>query len=182
MIDPAAGLALRGALGLLLVSSAVHKLRDPAGFREALAGYALVPTPALAPAAALVVAAELSIGGCLWLPGAGALPALAAATLLGVYTSAIALNLARGRRDIDCGCAAPGARRPLGTGLVVRNVGLVALALAAALPVLGRAFTWVDGVTVAGGIGVAALLYLAGDGLLARAADFSVAPRAGGAS
>ena len=39
--------------------------------------------------------------------------AAAAALLLALYAGAIGVNLARGRRDIDCGCGGPASRQPI---------------------------------------------------------------------
>ena len=95
--------------------------------------------------------------------------ALAAAALLVVYAGAMLVNLWRGRRDIDCGCAGPARRQPLGAGLVARNGVLVAAALAAALPGTARSLTWLDASTIAFASGALALLYVAVEGLLANA-------------
>jgi hypothetical protein len=164
-LDPALRAALRGALALLWLVSAHHKLRDPAGFRVALAGYRLVPAPFVRAVAAGIAALELALGLGLLLPAGGPLPALAAAALLGLYTLAIAANLLRGRRAIDCGC---GARpQPLGEGLVLRNAVLFSLALAAALPATGRALTGLDAATILGGAAALAMVYAAADTALA---------------
>jgi Methylamine utilisation protein MauE len=168
-VDPAVRLVLRAGLAVLLLATGVAKLRAPAAFRAALAGYALLPGAWVPAAAALFVALELVLGAALLVPGAGAAPALGAAALLAGYSAAIAANLARGRRDIDCGCAGPAGRRALDGGLVLRNAVLVAAALAAALPAAGRPLAPLDAFTVAAGTGVAALLYAAADAALALA-------------
>ena len=160
-LDPALRAVLRGALALLWLAAASHKLRDPERFRDAITGYQLVPAQAVRAASALVVALELALGLALLLPGSGAAPALATGALLAFYAVAIAVNLMRGRRAIDCGC---GARpQPLGEGLVVRNAGLVGVALLAALPGNGRSLVWLDGATIAGGAAALAALYAAVD-------------------
>ncbi|MBW2724378.1 MAG: methylamine utilization protein MauE, partial [Deltaproteobacteria bacterium] len=90
--------------------------------------------------------------------------------VLCLYSLAIGINLARGRRDIDCGCAGPLARQTLHEMLVARNLVYAALALGAAAPMSLRAFGWLDGLTI--GFGVVALFALAVaiDGLAAMAA------------
>jgi uncharacterized membrane protein YphA (DoxX/SURF4 family) len=165
-LDPALQVALRCALALLWLVSAGHKLRSPARFRAALAGYRLIPAPAVRVFAAGVTALELALGLALLAPGTGPAPALATAALLGFYALAIAANLVRGRRAIDCGC---GARpQPLGEGLVVRNAVLIGIALAAALPATGRALGWIDATTIVGGAAALAALYAAADAALAN--------------
>jgi hypothetical protein len=168
-IDPALQLAARGAVALLFAAAAAHKLRDVGAFRSAVEAYELMPRLWVVPVSALLIGAEVGIAaGCL-LPRVGPVAAAAAAALLSVYAGAIAVNLQRGRRDIDCGCAGPSRRQPLSAWLVGRNALLVAVALAAALPTTGRPLTWLDGATVAAALAALSLLYSAAEGLLAEA-------------
>lgn len=169
VLDPAVRIALRVALSLLFIWSASHKLRDAAGFRAALTNYELVPERWLPSTAALLVAAELCVAIGLWLPGLGADAGCAAAALLALYGGAIAINIARGRRDIDCGCGGVAGDQPLSVALIVRNGVLAAVALASALPAAPRALTWIDGVTIFGSIVTLTLAYAAIDGLLVNA-------------
>jgi hypothetical protein len=167
-LDPVASLALRAGLALLLVTAAAVKLRDLRAFAAAVAGYRLLPA-ALAPAAAAAfVAGELLLAVGLWLDPLRASCALGAALLLSLYGIAIALNLARGRRDIDCGCAGPLSRQSLSEALVLRNALLAGAALAAALPVAPRALGWLDLWTLASAVTATAVLYSAANALLAR--------------
>jgi hypothetical protein len=168
-VDPVISLSLRAFLAVVLAVAAVHKLRDLRVFHAAVAGYDLLPPRAVALAAPLLAGAELALAAGLLVRPHAAPPALGAAVLLLVYAGAILVNLRRGRRDIDCGCAGPGRRRPLGAGLVARNGVLAAAALAAALPAAGRAPTWLDVSTIAFAAAALALLYMAVDGLLANA-------------
>lgn len=154
---------LRVLLGLLFAAAATHKLRDPAAFRATFAAYRLAP----AWAASLVILAELGVVVALVLPGR--LGALAAAVMLLAYAGAIAANLVRGRRDLDCGCAGPGARRPVAWSLVARNVALAAVACAGLLAVDARPVHWVDAVTVAAAVATGSALWAAADRLLALA-------------
>ena len=165
-LDPALQVVLRCALALLWLVSAHHKLRDPARFRVALAGYRLIPAPAVPVFAAGIAALELGLGLALLLPAVGPAPALATAALLALYALAITANLVRGRRAIDCGCGAH--PQPLGEGLVVRNAVLALIALAAALPMTGRALTGIDAASIGGGAAALAALYAAADAALAN--------------
>jgi hypothetical protein len=167
-MDPAVDAIVRFGLALLFGAAAAHKLRDLVAFRAILDDYRVLPA-ALVPAAALVVvAAEVATALLVVAPGGRALGALAAAALLALYAAAIAANLARGRRDIDCGCGGPGGRRTLGAGLVVRNVVLAAIALATRVPPRARELAWTDVVTIAGGVAVLAATYAAADALAAN--------------
>ncbi len=168
--DPVVAMALRAGAALLFAAAAAHKLRDLPAFRAALAGYRLLPATALAPAAWAFVGVELAVAvGCL-VPALAPRACVAAAGLLALYALAIAVNLARGRRGIDCGCGGPGGRRPLGIGLVLRNLALAALLLGAALPSGPRPLVWLDAVTATTLLGAIALLYAASDVALANAA------------
>jgi methylamine utilization protein MauE len=165
-LDPAVRLTLRAALVLLFAWAAGHKLRDGEAFRAALGNYSLVPQCWLRSVSMLLVGLELSVAVGLCIPGVAATAACAAAGLLALYTGAIGINLIRGRRDIDCGCAGPMRRQPISAALVLRNAALAGAALACALPASSRAFTWIDGITVAASVATIALLYAAIDGLL----------------
>lgn len=144
MVDPVISLAAGLVLAFVLATAAWHKLRDRPHFTATLAAYGLLPAVLVPPLAALLPVLELIIAVALpfpaWRSGAGA----GAALLLGVYTLAIGINLARGRRTIDCGCGDPAQRQPLDGWLLVRNGALVVMALACAAPVLPRATGWMD--------------------------------------
>ena len=165
-VDPALALALRAGLALLVAAAATQKLRDFGAFRDALAAYSLVPERALGFAARALVAAEVACASALVSSERGG---IAAALLLALYSAAIALNLARGLREIDCGCFGPAKRQPLSLALVVRNIGLVGLALASALPAGSRSLVALDALTIAAGVALGALVYGAVNGLIANA-------------
>lgn len=167
-MDPAIHLVLRGGGALLLLTAAFAKLRDPAAFREAVAGYALLPARAEAGAAALLLAAEIAAGLALLAPVAWG--ALGAAALLVLYAGAVALGLARGLRHVDCGCAGPGGRRPLHAALVWRNLAVAGLLAAAAPEPASRPLVALDAWSVGGGVLALALLYAAADVAIANQA------------
>lgn len=170
-MDPAVDIALRAGLGLLLAFAAWHKLRDMARFRATLADYRLLPERLVAIAAVIVVGLELLTAMALLdLRIAGA---WAAAALLTLYAAAIGVNLARGRRHIDCGCGGPTERRTISGWLVARNAVLVAVALAGLAPVASRPMTWVDAITIPGMTLLLAAVYAAVDGLIANAPGFA---------
>ena len=164
MVDPVVGWVARLALAVVFAAAALHKWRDLSAFSAALAGHRLVPA-ALVPATAhALAAAETAIAGALLVPASAVGAACTAAALLALYSSAIAINLARGRREIDCGCST--RPQPLSRGLLVRNAALAAAALLAALPATSRALVWVDALSAAAGAAALAFAWLAAQSLL----------------
>ena len=164
VMDPTIDLTIRAALGLLLGVAAWHKLHDPRRFTATLGEYRLLPARFVPAAAGCVVLAEMGavVALVLW-PRCGA---AAAATLLAVYGSAIAVNLARGRRHIDCGCGGPAARREIGAWMVGRNALVAVAALVAALvPVATRELVWLDACTVVAATAMLAACWTATDHL-----------------
>lgn len=167
MIDPAPLLALRLALALLFASAARHKVLAFPAFRATFERYELVPRALAGSGAALVPGAEVSAAAALVAaPEAGA---LLASALLALYAGAIAGNLVRGRRDIECGCGGPAARQTLSGALVARNLVLACGALGCALTPSPRALIWLDALSITGGVAVLALLYAATNQLVANA-------------
>jgi uncharacterized membrane protein YphA (DoxX/SURF4 family) len=168
VMDPTIDLTIRAGLGLLFAVAAWHKLRDPRHFTATLAEYRLLPRRLAPAAAACVILAELGVVVALvsWPSTAAA----AGAALLTLYGTAITVNLARGRRHIDCGCAGPAARREIGGWLVARNALVAGAALAAGLlPVAPRSLVWLDACTILAATAMLAACWAATDHLVALA-------------
>ncbi|MFD2428852.1 MauE/DoxX family redox-associated membrane protein [Sphingobium scionense] len=66
--------------------------------------------------------------------GLAPVPVLLAMLLLSLFAGAMAINIARGRSHIDCGCGRSQLRHPIGWPLVIRNLLLVALVAPRLLP------------------------------------------------
>jgi len=119
---------LAAFLALLLAASATDKwMRWPNSMR-AVHEFAGVPHPAAAAALVAVglaelLAAALLLGSVHRAGGAGL-----AALIWGTYLALMLRALAKGRRDVDCGCSFGGARHPLGAFEVSRNALLALLA------------------------------------------------------
>ena len=146
--DPVFVLSTRYALALLFVSAGVVKLRHMAYFRATLKEYAIVPATLVATVAPALAALEIAIAIGLIAKQFAAIAALIGLVTLLIYTGAIAFNLLRGRRDIDCGCSGPAARQALSGWLVVRNGALILVALVACAQTSGRNLMLLDFVTV----------------------------------
>ena len=173
MVDTVIPLVIVLSLALLWIVAAVHKLREFAVFSIVLADYRLIPERAIHACAAAVIALELGLGVGLVIPAMRSPALVGSALLLVAYAAAIAVNLYRGRRFIDCGCMGPAGHQPLSGWLVARNLSLAVLALVGMLPGQGRALVWIDAITITAATGVAALLYAATNRLVANAPDLA---------
>ena len=89
--------------------------------------------------------------------------------LLTVYTGAIAINLARGKRDIDCGCFAASSAVPLSGRLITRNLLLAGATSLLLLSPGSRALLWVDALSIAMATVTLTLLWQSARGLAATA-------------
>lgn len=122
-------LALRLFLVVLFARAAWHKWCHAAQFRAELHAYQLLPDT-LVPLAAMLLALieTLCVVLLLWLSSNSGI--MLALVLLTLYTLAMAINLARGRHDIDCGCSTGlSAPKKLRYWLLVRNLFLMLLAI-----------------------------------------------------
>ncbi|BFT62668.1 MauE/DoxX family redox-associated membrane protein [Pseudomonas moorei] len=166
--DPIFIIASAVAIAVLLASAATHKVRAPARFARQLADYQLLPDSLVRPVARLIPLLELAIAFALLVPVSRGWAALSAGGLLALYAAAIGINLWRGRRDIDCGCAGPDQAQPLRPVLLLRNSVLMVLALLSSVAPIARDMTLFDGFVTVAAAAVALLIYAAADGLLAN--------------
>lgn len=166
-VDPVISslLALGGAA--LFAWAATHKLRTREAFAATLAEYRLVPQ-GLVPLTALVLAlVELATSAALLWPATRTFGGAAGITLLFIYATAIAINLARGRKDLDCGCGLQ--PRAIGGWMVARNLIVAALLGLLWLPTSSRALGPADLATIGGTLAIGGLLYASIELLLGRA-------------
>ncbi len=96
--------------------------------------------------------------------------------LLTIFTGAIAINLARGRTNIDCGCFGPALRQELSGWLLLRNLFLMIVATIVILPTSRRALEAIDHVTIVLGALTLVILYASANFAIGNAPE---APRAG---
>ena len=173
MIDPLVPSVISIGLGLMFLLASVHKFTGFAAFRAVLADYRVMPAALVPIAAAVLPFLEIALGAG-WLFRAD-VPALAPATggLLVLYSSAIAVNLLRGRVHISCGCGfgkATGGNETLSWGLVGRNACLVVAAAATMLPTAPRVLGLFDYLTLAAALLAVILLFSAANQLLRNSA------------
>lgn len=120
--------AVRVVLAVVFVFSAVAKLRDREGSREAVAGFG-VPGPLVGVVATGLPFAELACALLLLLPDPAATTgAVASLVLLGAFTAAVVVNLLRDNR-IECHCfGSVGDSGAIGWHTVARNGAFLLLA------------------------------------------------------
>ena len=135
-------LAARWLLALLFLTSGVSKLSETVGFAETVSRYEILPARHVPAVSRAIPVLEVALGLVL---AAGVLPAVAglvASAALLAFAAAVILNLLRGRR-FDCGCGGV-MQREIGWPLVVRILGIAAVAVGVALWPAGLAL-WTAG-------------------------------------
>jgi hypothetical protein len=168
-LDPAIGWTVVLVLAGVFGAAALAKLRALDAFVGVVHNYRLVPEPLERPIAYALPVVELAIAVGVLAPATRAPAAFAAAILLALFAGAMAINLGRGRRDIDCGCFATVLRQRLSWPLVLRNLLLAALALLV-VPGLGmRSLGWLDFVTIGCASTALVLVYAAASRLFGSA-------------
>ncbi|MFI4891438.1 MAG: MauE/DoxX family redox-associated membrane protein [Steroidobacterales bacterium] len=118
---------------LLLLASAVHKLRGWARAQHAVHELTGLPKGLAGMAAIGIAAAELASGLGLWVPAVRLDAALLASLVWAGYLVFLLRAVMSGRRDLDCGCSFSSAHRPLGAFHVTRAAVLTGLSLLVAL-------------------------------------------------
>lgn len=119
-------LAIRVLVALVFLSAALGKTRHRLAFQGVVANYRLLPEFAVATFALLLPLVEAAVAAAL-LFAPPSWPAVSAAILLVLFAAAMAINISRGRRHIDCGCFQSALKQTLSWTLVGRNVGLALL-------------------------------------------------------
>ncbi|MBC9907718.1 MauE/DoxX family redox-associated membrane protein [Achromobacter xylosoxidans] len=177
MNDPVLLYAASAALACVLLLGALEKLKDIAGFTAIVSAYRILPAGWSGAFAWLFVLSEALAGALLLAPARQAAGAQLALLVLAAATLALAFNLLRGHRDIDCGCGGPAASGPgrgtqrggLSWWLVLRNALLALWAAPALIAAAGqsRGLLWADSAAVFGLAMAAVGLYFTANHLLA---------------
>ncbi|CFX58350.1 Methylamine utilization protein MauE [Candidatus Filomicrobium marinum] len=143
--DPLVTIFVRSFLALLFAGAAYSKLRHQEEFYGVVRNFRLMPDWLAYPFAMILPWLELAVAVGLVVDRAMPVAAVAASSLLIVFALAIAINVARGRKAIDCGCFRTGYRQNLSWLLVLRNVLLAGAGLILVLaPQAVRTATVVD--------------------------------------
>jgi hypothetical protein len=149
------GTAGRILLALIFLQAGVQKLRHLDVFEGVVLNYRVLPRASARSFAVTIPFLELALAAAL-LAGASPWAELAAAVLLSLFAAAMAVNVLRGRTDIDCGCFQSSLRQLISWWTVGRNVVLAIVALlAAASPVISLPLVGVVQACAAGLVGFA---------------------------
>ncbi|WP_315136644.1 MauE/DoxX family redox-associated membrane protein [Achromobacter marplatensis] len=176
MNDPVLLYGASAALACVLLLGALEKLKDLAGFSRAVAAYEILPSRLSGAFARGYALAEAAAGAMLLMPSLQDWGAALALLVLLVATLGLAYNLARGHRDIDCGCGGPASRGRDGAQggglswwLVLRNAVLALWTAPVLIAAAGqsRHLQWADAAAVFGLAMTAVGLYFTANHLLA---------------
>jgi len=168
-LDPTIVAIACAATCTIFLGSAAVKFWQPTEFRAAVESYRLVPEAMAVALEWIIPALELAGAIGLLLAATRGAAALLLLSLIAAFTGAIALNLVRGPRDLDCGCFGPLLRQPLSGWLVARNGLLALLVLTDFTPVRGRPLASLDYLTIVAAAAALVILYGAANYLLAMA-------------
>lgn len=116
---------------LVFLRAGWHKLSDFGTFTGYVADYRLLPEALVEPAARGLAGVEFLAVALLVYPPTARAGAMLAVAMLALYGVAMAINIARGRTRIECGCG--GAAQRLSLALLLRNALLAAIAAQPAL-------------------------------------------------
>jgi uncharacterized membrane protein YphA (DoxX/SURF4 family)/thiol-disulfide isomerase/thioredoxin len=119
--------ALRLALAAVFLVSGCAKLGDLTGTRRAIADFG-TPARWVGALTAVLPIAELVAVAALLAPRTARLGALLGLVLLVMFSVAIAINLAHGRRP-ECHCFGQIHSEPIGPGALIRNAAIAAVAI-----------------------------------------------------
>ncbi|HWY96009.1 MAG TPA: MauE/DoxX family redox-associated membrane protein [Steroidobacteraceae bacterium] len=134
--------------------AAFHAMSEWTVFGGIVEQYRIAPRRLALMAARVLPPLEVAAAAALVLPMTSGIGAVAGLCLMALFTTAITVNLARGRVSIDCGCGGASGQK-LSPGLAVRNL-VVAFGLVIALMAPPRGE--VDSVSAIGVIGASLAL------------------------
>lgn len=162
ILDPAVELLLKLGFLSLFFLSLTHKALNFTEFEATVANYqkGLYPNWTLTlPLSLVIIFMELLIVMSALLISDGIVLGCLAAGMLVLYALAMAINLLRGNRMLDCGCTWGTAKQPVGYELVIRNLVLALFALLLTLPVEMRPLHLLDYFSVFAALLLSAVLY-----------------------
>ncbi|HEY2955069.1 MAG TPA: MauE/DoxX family redox-associated membrane protein [Candidatus Eisenbacteria bacterium] len=130
--SPALIRVCRIGVGLVMLAAALAKIGDTSAFASQIHHFRLIPPAADNLLAMTLPWVELLIGLALVTGVRARSGAWLSAGLMGVFTVAVALAVAR-KLDIECGCFGTADATRVGTAKLLENLGLTAAAAVASL-------------------------------------------------
>ncbi|GEC91227.1 MauE/DoxX family redox-associated membrane protein [Brevibacillus brevis] len=123
------GLLFRLVLAFLFLSTFVSKISDISTHLSIVRAYQIIPYSWSKSFTYLDLGLQATVAIFLLLGFFTTLGLSLAILLLGAYTLAISINLARGRKKISCGCGGMAGNHFLSWKLVLRNLVFISLAV-----------------------------------------------------
>ncbi|GBD43297.1 Methylamine utilization protein MauE [bacterium HR40] len=161
MIDPIVSWVARLLLASIFATAATAKLAAMGPFEGIVRNYRILPEPLISPFARGLPFVELAAAlGLLFEPTREVAAGVCGALLL-AFAIAMAINIRRGRTDIDCGCFVGRSRQRIGWPLVVRNLLLLFVAGVALAEPAARPLSILDFAALIGATLTLVLVYLA---------------------
>lgn len=146
-------------LSYLFVLGGWQKLADTTYLQQVITDYRVLPASWSRWIARGLPLVELGAGLALLIPGFQIPALIAVALLLAGYSAAMAINIARGRLDLDCGCGGPGQEQTVSGWLLGRNLVLFTLVLVSLPQLQSLQLAWKGWCLALLGATVAALIY-----------------------
>lgn len=147
--------ALALLIALVFAGAAIGKLTAWSELPGVVQNFRVLPHPLILPVAVVLPLLEIAITVGMLIKDTRSLAAASAALLFAVFGVALAINLSRGRRHIDCGCFRSDLKQPVSIAVILRNTLLALCALlllrgggAEALSPFARAIAVAGGVTL----------------------------------
>lgn len=167
-LDPVIVSLLAATLAAIFAMGAWEKLRDPMSFEIAVDAYELGPQWLSPWVARLLPMIEITAAGALLFAASRTYGVILGLALMLVVTSAVAINLMRGRTDVGCGCGGVEDEQLISWALVARNAILGGLLLLCLAEPAARPLHWFDYLSVGAGTVCAYGLYILYNQLIAN--------------
>jgi uncharacterized membrane protein YphA (DoxX/SURF4 family) len=158
-VDPALSALALVLLAAVFAAAALAKLKEVEMFAGVVEQYDLLPRALVRPFAYALPVVELGATLALLLPASRAPAAALLILLLLGFAAAMAINLVRGRSEIDCGCFIGVQKQRISWTLVARNLVLAGFGLTLLADATGRQLAALDWFTIVAGAASLLLLH-----------------------
>jgi hypothetical protein len=116
-------------IALVFAIAAITKSMAWSELPGVVQNFRVLPNALALPVALVLPPLEIAIAVGILLKSTRSLAAASAALLFAIFAAALAINLYRGHRQIDCGCFRSGLKQPISVAVILRNMILVVCAL-----------------------------------------------------